>query len=330
MPFFWSRPLLPHTHIKKMTEVDIRETDTHGKGTFVCDNPVLEGAVVLRERPLVYAASGEGSYCHSCLQAVDPDDAIQCPRCACVQYCNRDCLAADWGQFHQHECALFSTVETVQVIRDSTGGRFFLRCLLLRAFQPTKYLRLQALHKGPGEWLMNPYLEVTKSLGLAMHLVFFRADSDREKDKQLVMRATHSYGHALISIAVANVFSIKDGDQPASGLCLYDRASRINHSCRPNCSWRIENASIVICAAAGRTLAVDEEVTISYLATEETWGARQLSLFKSYDFVCMCSECVDQCPPPLAPERLVVESLIDGLTRTHRHTGPDRERVFKS
>jgi len=74
---------------------------------------------------------------------------------------------------------------------------------------------------------------------------------------------------------------------------LYLLASKFNHSCKPNCSWKITDGLIKITSL--RNILPFEECTIPYIDLENfelNKISRQNIILDSYGFVCKCKECI--------------------------------------
>jgi hypothetical protein len=77
---------------------------------------------------------------------------------------------------------------------------------------------------------------------------------------------------------------------------LYLLASKFNHSCNPNCDWKIENGIIKITSL--RKILPSEECTISYMGIKEFTSIkssieRQNIILNNYSFICKCKECIN-------------------------------------
>eukprot|EP00746_Dinoflagellata_sp_MGD_P048006 gnl/MRDRNA2_/MRDRNA2_218955_c0_seq1.p1 gnl/MRDRNA2_/MRDRNA2_218955_c0~~gnl/MRDRNA2_/MRDRNA2_218955_c0_seq1.p1 ORF type:complete len:379 (+),score=52.90 gnl/MRDRNA2_/MRDRNA2_218955_c0_seq1:75-1211(+) len=92
----------------------------------------------------------------------------------------------------------------------------------------------------------------------------------------------------LVSAWRFNAFARKDGEP---GSIMYDRISMCAHSCEPSCTHTMtEDNSLVLRAC--RNLSKNDELTISYLATEDLGhDARRLKLQSKWLFTCTCARC---------------------------------------
>ncbi|KAA1107110.1 hypothetical protein PGT21_002521 [Puccinia graminis f. sp. tritici] len=73
---------------------------------------------------------------------------------------------------------------------------------------------------------------------------------------------------------------------------LYPKASRFNHSCRPNAAYYIDHTTHLFHIKAFKPIEMGEEITISYWFQESDQAARQKHLKDHYGFDCTCSHCM--------------------------------------
>ena len=83
---------------------------------------------------------------------------------------------------------------------------------------------------------------------------------------------------------------------PLDGTAMYSTASKMNHSCDPNVvllyktrGWGRDHPLVAYCVAL-RDIQEDEELTISYIVSDDDYPTRQAAL-ANYGFVCECSKC---------------------------------------
>lgn len=77
--------------------------------------------------------------------------------------------------------------------------------------------------------------------------------------------------------------------QAQLGSCLAPGAALINHSCDPNAHHLSEGPELVV--RSSRTIAKNEEITISYIDVTRSFEERQEKLFTAYAFACQCCRC---------------------------------------
>jgi hypothetical protein len=90
--------------------------------------------------------------------------------------------------------------------------------------------------------------------------------------------------------------SLRKGDSGYDvGAALFLKASRINHSCRPNADFNIrwlEDRGVLIRITANRDVQCGEEICISYLPAGLRAGERRRRLRENWNFDCNCDACV--------------------------------------
>ena len=84
--------------------------------------------------------------------------------------------------------------------------------------------------------------------------------------------------------------------RPLDGISHYSTATKMNHSCDPNVilvyetrGWGRDHPLVAYCVAL-RDIAQGEELTISYITSEDPYEKRQADL-ANYGFICTCSKC---------------------------------------
>jgi len=95
-----------------------------------------------------------------------------------------------------------------------------------------------------------------------------------------------------------NGFSICDVESNALGIGLFKTANRINHSCNPNAMQtflyaRPGTLPRLRVTACSKSIAIGEEICISYIDNSQPFQMRQESLARDYRFVCTCPYCLD-------------------------------------
>ena len=95
-----------------------------------------------------------------------------------------------------------------------------------------------------------------------------------------------------VSINSADVDSAPSG---TSAMALFMEYSLINHMCRPNCGWEMENGSISVFAA--RDIEAGAQLGITYLTEEFYLNVREIrrsKLWQNFGFDCRCSVCMGE------------------------------------
>jgi hypothetical protein len=98
----------------------------------------------------------------------------------------------------------------------------------------------------------------------------------------------------IIAIFETNCFKIANKSDTADAWAVFMKASRLNHSCIPNCyaSWSKSLHELFVHAV--RDIKEDEELTITYDAEDhffERWEERMARLYTKYGFNCFCQAC---------------------------------------
>lgn len=98
------------------------------------------------------------------------------------------------------------------------------------------------------------------------------------------------YGEDAFMKVDRNAFRLFiNGERPYSGhLAVYPQVSRMNHDCRPNIHYRMDNITHI--SIAVRDIAPGEELTISYIDGHMSRAERQ-SRLGDWGFKCTCPHC---------------------------------------
>jgi hypothetical protein len=95
-----------------------------------------------------------------------------------------------------------------------------------------------------------------------------------------------------VSVNAAAVFSAPSG---TSAMALFMEYSLLNHMCRPNCEWEMEDGGVRVYAA--RDIEASTQLGISYLMDEYTLILREIRraiLKENFGFSCRCSVCLGE------------------------------------
>lgn len=287
--------------------------------------------------------------CAVCSRQVAADGEIlkRCARCHKVLYCSKKCQVADWPK-HQTVCSTEKTTphkapedhaytEGVRIVHG--GGVLGRVAVATRDFE----VRERVLVEPPILVYANP-----KTKGIAAMVSAFRASSADTQAHILDMYhppvqvqdsrapSTDPLVSKLVSISNTNAHAYR-GDQSKSegtvsftgvpfdfdAVALFDRGSKIEHSCLPNTTY--SSASGFLTCKAIRPVAEGDRVSISYLGEvfAQPRDARRAKLLGERHFACECSRCqaVDECRPLPCPNcRCVGPSfqLGDGTWRCLR------------
>ena len=113
------------------------------------------------------------------------------------------------------------------------------------------------------------------------------------EDPEAGVRLTSAFPEAgilpLVSAFESNNFGIWSAKGEVLGRSVYPRASYFNHSCDPNCYS--ERKGPVLFVVADAEIRQGNELTISYIDTNQPRSARQTFLKQHYHFACQCQRC---------------------------------------
>ncbi|KAK4231118.1 SET domain-containing protein 5 [Podospora fimiseda] len=112
-----------------------------------------------------------------------------------------------------------------------------------------------------------------------------------EDTQQKFMR---QYGNNITAKVDKNSFRmLTDHDPKAEGesehFAVFPDVSRINHDCRPNLHYRLQNHTHTTVAV--RDISPGEELTLSYIYGQSLYSTRQAHLQQIWGFPCTCSQC---------------------------------------
>lgn len=134
-----------------------------------------------------------------------------------------------------------------------------------------------------------------------------RRPADTEIEKALAKR--HAMQRPMVRKLHAgvssNAISYESAEGQMVGHGLYKTLARVNHSCDPSAALStLDAASGEQALLARRRIEVGQEITRSYLPAssgflEKNFLVRNLTLVKSFGFVCRCSRCLSELPADL-------------------------------
>jgi hypothetical protein len=111
----------------------------------------------------------------------------------------------------------------------------------------------------------------------------FACASDKVLEKLLSLS-----GQGLLQKAKRN--GVKIGDNLGG---LFERFSRFNHSCDPNCEFLFADGEMVVTCV--KRVNAGEELCICYRPNDETSSfGRKLFLLQKFGFVCDCIVCINE------------------------------------
>jgi SET domain-containing protein len=80
----------------------------------------------------------------------------------------------------------------------------------------------------------------------------------------------------------------------SAGSAIYITASLLNHSCDPNVIVSFPRGNATAVFSAARDVAAGEQLTISYMDSEQPVANRQEYLAFAYGFSCRCPRCIEE------------------------------------
>ncbi|KAI1776681.1 hypothetical protein F4818DRAFT_457410 [Hypoxylon cercidicola] len=115
---------------------------------------------------------------------------------------------------------------------------------------------------------------------------FFLSADQGVKDEDVKAKA--DFLIKIMSIYAVNNAEINDDGDSGSG--IFPTFTRINHSCVPNTVWAYQPSTQEVEVCANRNIAVDEEITVSYVITLAPSSVRAAEI-EHYGFECRCEAC---------------------------------------
>ena len=243
---------------------------------------IKAGEIVIKEAPLVQGPSQiTRPVCVGCLQGLEEQLQLECERCGwpiCSPLCQNSNL-------HNAECQLtvnrgskvslqhyFSPHPTYQCLTP-------LRCLLMKENEPGTWEKLMQLEshcderQGSVQW-RNDREGVAKFIPR-----FFKCNEWSEEEILKICGIVQINGHEV---------PLTD----PSYVAIYNYASLIEHSCRPNLTKSFSPKGEVIFWAT-ENIAAGEHLSICY--SDILWGTanRQNHLMQTKIFKCDCVRCSD-------------------------------------
>ncbi|CAD7940726.1 unnamed protein product [Amoebophrya sp. A120] len=179
-------------------------------------------------------------------------------------------------------------------------------------------IALEAVQKGELLWVETPVLSHCRPVQFATSHSFHPeeismlwgqfsalAESDKSRVRSLANKSNNSRfaelsPHQLVQTFATNAFQPEETTRMAdvaggstrgsvSSDMLFLLTARLNHSCSPNCTRRVQAGKVTVFAA--RNVEKGEELTFSYIGFWHDHGFRQQVFQRDYGFVCKCPVC---------------------------------------
>ncbi|XP_065178834.1 histone-lysine N-methyltransferase SMYD3-like [Sycon ciliatum] len=256
--------------------LSVTNVEGKGRGLLTC-KPLAAGREILIEKPLFHL-SVKSNVCDFCLR--EDESCKRCTACKLVYYCGRGCQKSAW-KVHRLECPNLQNVPAPPSGElPHQSFRFVGRALLVGVSEGSTCLDEMKD--------MEAHLDKYMNNGSAVSSLLFIMT------KYLGGASSHSFDQSLI-IAIAakvacNSMSIYNSEFQNTGIGLYARLSKINHSCDPNCVVMFNGPTAHLRTL--KAIAEGEEITISYIDVLNTTERRRDLLRTQFHFFCTCPVCV--------------------------------------
>ncbi|XP_055598472.1 SET domain-containing protein SmydA-8-like [Uranotaenia lowii] len=250
---------------------------------LVATKDIKAGEVVLKESPLVQGpAQITGPVCVGCLEGLKENQFLECERCG-WPVCKRECQN---NPSHLPECkftiARGSKMSLQHFYVPHPGYQCVtaLRCLLMAQYEPTKWQALSKLEshdeqrRGTEQWRND------RTFVASFIPRFFKCENKWTEDEIL----------KVVGILQVNGHEIPLTEPPS--VAVYNNASMIEHSCRPNLSKSFTSKKEIVFWAPS-AIKKGERLSICY--TDVLWGtpSRMEHLQQTKLFRCSCARCLD-------------------------------------
>lgn len=250
---------------------------------LVATKDIKAGETVLKESPLVHGpAQITGPVCVGCLQGLTEKRFAECERCG-WPVCKRECQDHPG---HQAECKLTvargskMSLQHFYVPHPVYQCLIPLRCLLLAETDPAKWQALIKLEsheeqrRGSEQW-RNDREGVAKLIPR-----FFKCENKWSEDEIL----------KVIGILQVNGHEVPFTEPPS--VAIYNHASMLEHSCRPNLSKSFTCKNEIVFWAPN-PIKAGERLSICYSDVLWSTANRLDHLQQTKLFRCSCTRCVD-------------------------------------
>eukprot|EP00794_Sanderia_malayensis_P009249 gene9249-10226_t len=249
---------------------------------------LVAGEPILTEQPLSHVLSRErrGLNCDFCLQ--DNTTLLKCCQCKFLYYCGVKCQRKDWA-LHKAECKCLQKVQPKRPPDICLLAARFLTKLCSNKTEPAVRARKLKQVKDYQKAVTDNEQVIDPKRKEMLFTFAFVLDqfTDKQTYEDLDLKPAHNFG--LLSWLSCNCFTILNAEMTSIGIGIYNDASLINHSCKPNCIAVFDSTKISIRPV--RPISQSEEIVISYIECLETTEERQRELLERYFFKCQCARC---------------------------------------
>ena len=136
---------------------------------------------------------------------------------------------------------------------------------------------------------MQGFQELCSNVELRRPADKARVMREASKLQSMIEGISYNTCVTIVDKVLSNVFTVTGPEMNPTGVGLYLKASKLNHSCNPNAAQSFSQARIIIRSA--RDIRCGEEVNISYIDVGQPTVVRRHELLCSYQFFCTCSKC---------------------------------------
>lgn len=273
-----------------------------------------------------------------------------CAKCKMARYCSVECQRENWKSSHKKECGtipmpVLAKVQIADIPGKGKGMRagediknhtmFFVEppvCVLAKEDGSTYVLHaLKLLSKNKvspssdairikTQQLIRGFFPTDPSHPAIDHLwnLTYEARKDiikakwRPEDYNSLQEMLKTHPAILkLTMAKLRLNSFIGHVSMIESFCLFEKGCLVNHSCRPNTRYRVDNGNFTLISL--RDIAKGEEITMSYndkLWTDMPYIERTHSIMLSYLFECKCEKCEEEkliTPPFESPEYMTVK-----------------------
>eukprot|EP00842_Homolaphlyctis_polyrhiza_P001119 jgi/Hompol1/2007/HPOL_005814-RA len=195
---------------------------------------------------------------------------LRCSGCRLIRYCSNQCQRNDW-MLHKLECQGFQRIKPRV---PCTEVRLACRLLYRRSKDVYEFDRILGSMVAHQESFSQTTIETLASFVLMVRSII---------GEESMLPSGSEMLQLMCKIAV-NAMSIE------RGVGIFAKLSAVNHSCDPNACVVFGLGGLGRLVAM-KSIAVDQEVTISYIDQFQAKKMRQRQLREQYFFECVCSLC---------------------------------------
>lgn len=251
------------------------------------------GEELFSEAPIAVHIGGthQDRICYSCL-AVGLKKAFVSESCRDIYFCSKKCMNEQLEYLDNAASLMKDVADSGHVhYRDQA-------LLLLRVLYRARSGHAVDVSKIQDMEICQSVIDRDLSIAAA---AFYAACSRSSKDL-LTSQMDESYVDRLFRAVKYNAQPLPISSLPGTYfLCIFDSASKLNHSCSPNLKfvYGIGNAALRGSLVALKPIAAGDELSISYIdALNLRASDRHALLQHGFGFECRCSRCIRELKDP--------------------------------